>query len=153
MDFPLGCMRYYTLITLLFWQTKMDSIIFDLMMAPLWSKNLRGMSEEIIPLGMVGTVGTCLWRFVSHWVTLRLDVPCVSFPSKFWTLPSFWGPDPDILALALSDVSLPVPFAREGVAKLVMGIPRWFRWVTFLVSREAMRHSRVWGSRPFFSIW
>uniref|UniRef100_A0A0D3DKF6 Uncharacterized protein n=1 Tax=Brassica oleracea var. oleracea TaxID=109376 RepID=A0A0D3DKF6_BRAOL len=44
------------------------------------------------------------------------------------------------------DVSRPVSFAGEAVAKLVMGIPRRFRWVTFLVSREALRHSRVWGN-------
>ncbi|KAG2242422.1 hypothetical protein Bca52824_095735 [Brassica carinata] len=43
------------------------------------------------------------------------------------------------------DVS-PVSFAEEEVAKLIMGIPRRFRWVTFLVSREALRHSRVWGN-------
>ncbi|KAF2616813.1 hypothetical protein F2Q68_00039241 [Brassica cretica] len=44
------------------------------------------------------------------------------------------------------DVSRPVSFAGEAVANLVMGIPRRFRWVTFLVSREALRHSRVWGN-------
>ncbi|KAG5373913.1 hypothetical protein IGI04_042772 [Brassica rapa subsp. trilocularis] len=76
------------------------SSLFDLVMAPLWSRNLRGVSEEIIPLGMVGTVD------VSHLV-------------------SFFG---------------------EAVVKLVMGNPRRFRWVTFLVSREALRHSCVWGN-------
>ncbi|KAF2576231.1 hypothetical protein F2Q70_00003793 [Brassica cretica] len=45
-----------------------------------------------------------------------------------------------------ADVSRPVSFAGEAVAKLIMGIPRRFRWVTFLVSREALRHSRVWGN-------
>ncbi|KAH0898754.1 hypothetical protein HID58_048322, partial [Brassica napus] len=35
---------------------------------------------------------------------------------------------------------------REAVAKLIMGVPRRFRWVTFLVSKEALRHSRVWGN-------
>ncbi|KAF3561457.1 hypothetical protein DY000_02014917 [Brassica cretica] len=44
------------------------------------------------------------------------------------------------------DVSRPVSFAGEAVARLVMGIPRRFRWVTFLVSMEALRHSRVWGN-------
>ncbi|KAF3492603.1 hypothetical protein DY000_02052877 [Brassica cretica] len=78
----------------------MGSTIFDLVTALLWSRNLRGVSEEIVPLGMVGTV----------------------------------------------DVSRPVSFAGEAVAKLVMGIPRRFRWVTFLVRREALRHSRVWGN-------
>uniref|UniRef100_A0A0D3BGW9 Uncharacterized protein n=1 Tax=Brassica oleracea var. oleracea TaxID=109376 RepID=A0A0D3BGW9_BRAOL len=45
------------------------------------------------------------------------------------------------------DVSRPVSFAGEAVAKLIMGIPRRFRWVTFLVSRESLRHSRVWEVR------
>ncbi|KAL0815593.1 uncharacterized protein LOC106347715 isoform X2 [Brassica napus] len=27
-----------------------------------------------------------------------------------------------------------------------MGVPRRFRWVTFLMTREALRHSRVWGN-------
>ncbi|KAL0789749.1 hypothetical protein Bca101_005995 [Brassica carinata] len=49
------------------------------------------------------------------------------------------------------DVSRPVSFVGEAVAKLIMGIPRRFRWVTFLVSRESLRHSRVWG-KPSFSI-
>ncbi|KAL0749592.1 hypothetical protein Bca101_031595 [Brassica carinata] len=44
------------------------------------------------------------------------------------------------------DVFRPVSFAGEAVAKLIMVIPRRFRWVTFLVSREALRHSRVWGN-------
>ncbi|KAF2608922.1 hypothetical protein F2Q68_00043883 [Brassica cretica] len=44
------------------------------------------------------------------------------------------------------DVSRPVSFAGEAVAKLIMEIPRRFRWVTFLVSREALHHSRVWGN-------
>ncbi|KAG2288469.1 hypothetical protein Bca52824_048073 [Brassica carinata] len=38
------------------------------------------------------------------------------------------------------DVSRPVSFAGEAVAKLIMGIPRRFHWVTFLVSREAFRN-------------
>ncbi|KAF3580423.1 hypothetical protein DY000_02030819 [Brassica cretica] len=92
---PLTPLTWRTLMAL-----QMGSTIFDLVMAPLWSRNLRGVSEEIIPLGMVGTV----------------------------------------------DVSRPVSFAGEAVAKLVVGIPRRFRWVTFLVSREALRHSRVWGN-------
>ncbi|KAF2547615.1 hypothetical protein F2Q70_00021539 [Brassica cretica] len=44
------------------------------------------------------------------------------------------------------DVSHPVSFAGEAVANLIIGIPRRFRWVTFLVSREALRHSRVSGN-------
>ncbi|KAL0749602.1 hypothetical protein Bca101_031605 [Brassica carinata] len=41
------------------------------------------------------------------------------------------------------DVSRPVSFAGEAVAKLIMVIPRRFHWVTFLVSREALRHRNV----------
>ncbi|KAL0759192.1 hypothetical protein Bca101_075342 [Brassica carinata] len=51
--------------------------------------------------------------------------------------PSSWG---------TIDVSRPVSFAGEAVAKLIMGVPRRYRWVTFLVSREPLRHSRVWGN-------
>nr|VDD54717.1 unnamed protein product [Brassica oleracea] len=47
------------------------------------------------------------------------------------------------------NVSRPVSFAGEAVAKLIMGVPRRFLWVTFLVSREALRHSRVWGFVSF----
>ena len=36
----IGCMRFYTLITLLLWRTKMGSTIFDPVTAPLWSRNL-----------------------------------------------------------------------------------------------------------------
>ncbi|KAF3535072.1 hypothetical protein F2Q69_00022637 [Brassica cretica] len=39
-----------------------------------------------------------------------------------------------------------VSFAGEAVAKFIMGVPRRFCWVTFLMSREALRHSRVWGN-------
>ncbi|CAF1930010.1 unnamed protein product, partial [Brassica oleracea] len=28
-----------------------------------------------------------------------------------------------------------------------MGVPRRFQWVTFLVSREALRHSRIWARK------
>ncbi|KAH0903440.1 hypothetical protein HID58_042943 [Brassica napus] len=44
------------------------------------------------------------------------------------------------------NVSNLVSFAGEAVAKLIMGVPRRFRWVTFLMIREAMRHSRVCGN-------
>uniref|UniRef100_A0A0D3E8G8 Uncharacterized protein n=1 Tax=Brassica oleracea var. oleracea TaxID=109376 RepID=A0A0D3E8G8_BRAOL len=76
------------------------SITFDPVMAPFWSRNLRGVSGAITPSGTVGT----------------------------------------------ADVSRRVSFAGEAVAKFIMGVPRRFRWVTFLVSREALRHSRVWGN-------
>ncbi|KAL0876842.1 hypothetical protein Bca101_026547 [Brassica carinata] len=44
------------------------------------------------------------------------------------------------------DVSRPVSFVGEAVAKLVMNIPLQFRWVSFLVSKEALCHSRLWGA-------
>ncbi|KAL0796343.1 hypothetical protein Bca101_067720 [Brassica carinata] len=44
------------------------------------------------------------------------------------------------------DVSRPVSFAGEAVAKLVMEIPLQFRCVSFLVRKEDLRHSRIWGS-------
>ncbi|KAL0847185.1 hypothetical protein Bca101_020431 [Brassica carinata] len=44
------------------------------------------------------------------------------------------------------DVSRPVSFAGEAVAKLVNEIPLQFRWVSFLVSKEALRHSHIWAS-------
>ncbi|KAF2605788.1 hypothetical protein F2Q68_00044286 [Brassica cretica] len=37
-------------------------------------------------------------------------------------------------------VSRPVSFAGEEIAKLIMGVPRRFLWVNFLVSKEALRH-------------
>ncbi|KAF3544353.1 hypothetical protein DY000_02007716 [Brassica cretica] len=50
-----------------------------------------------------------------------------------------------------SDVSCMVSFAGEAVAKHIVGVPRRFPWVTFLVSKEALRHSRVWGKPYPFS--
>ncbi|KAH0883905.1 hypothetical protein HID58_060001 [Brassica napus] len=47
---------------------------------------------------------------------------------------------------SFGDVSHSFSFAGEVVAKLIMGVPRQFRWVTFLVSKEALHHSRVWGN-------
>ncbi|KAF3496559.1 hypothetical protein DY000_02053081 [Brassica cretica] len=44
------------------------------------------------------------------------------------------------------NMSCPVSFAEEAVSKLIMGVPRRFRWVTFLVSEEALRHNRVSGN-------
>ncbi|KAF3559203.1 hypothetical protein F2Q69_00012934 [Brassica cretica] len=43
-------------------------------------------------------------------------------------------------------VGYPTSWRTVVVAKLIMGVPRQFRWVTFLVSKEALRHSRVWGN-------
>ena len=34
-----------------------------------------------------------------------------------------------------------------------MVIPRCFRWVTFLVSSDALRHSRVWGEATLSSFY
>ncbi|KAH0862673.1 hypothetical protein HID58_079884 [Brassica napus] len=45
-----------------------------------------------------------------------------------------------------------VSFAGKAVAKLIMGVPRRFRWVTFLVSKEALRHSRIWGNMVRLSV-
>ncbi|KAH0903353.1 hypothetical protein HID58_042856 [Brassica napus] len=33
-----------------------------------------------------------------------------------------------------------------------MGVPRLFRWVIFLVSNEALHHSRVWGNMVRLSV-
>ncbi|KAL0758302.1 hypothetical protein Bca101_074452 [Brassica carinata] len=66
----------------------------------------------------------------SRYVFVKIQEP-VGYPTSWRTL----------------DVSRPVSIAREAVAKLIMGIPRRFHWVTFLVSREALRHSRVWERR------
>ncbi|KAF2556139.1 hypothetical protein F2Q68_00015242 [Brassica cretica] len=52
--------------------------------------------------------------------------------------PTFWRPV--------------ISFIGEAVAKLAMGIPRRFRCVNFLVSREALRHSRVWWSAARLSV-
>ncbi|KAL0886536.1 hypothetical protein Bca101_010519 [Brassica carinata] len=43
------------------------------------------------------------------------------------------------------DVSRPVSFNGEAVVKLAVEIPRRFRGVAFLTSKEALHHSRVWG--------
>ncbi|KAF3552073.1 hypothetical protein DY000_02006346 [Brassica cretica] len=65
----------------------------------------------------------------SRYVFVKIQEP-VGYPTSWRTV----------------DVSRPVSFAGEAVAKLIMGIPRRFRWVTFLASREALCHSRVWGN-------
>ncbi|KAF2546901.1 hypothetical protein F2Q70_00022579 [Brassica cretica] len=49
--------------------------------------------------------------------------------------PSFWR---------TVDVARPMSFIGDVVTKLVLGVPQWFRWVNFLMSKEALRHSRVW---------
>ncbi|KAF3587793.1 hypothetical protein F2Q69_00031269 [Brassica cretica] len=65
----------------------------------------------------------------SRYVFVKIQEP-VGYPTSWRTV----------------DISRPVSFAREAVAKLIMGMPRRFRWVTFLVSRETLRHSHVWGN-------
>ncbi|KAG2292752.1 hypothetical protein Bca52824_039421 [Brassica carinata] len=44
----------------------------------------------------------------------------------------------------IKDVAHPVSFIGEVVVKLVLGVPQRFQWVNFLMSKEALRHSRVW---------
>ncbi|KAF2596862.1 hypothetical protein F2Q68_00010489 [Brassica cretica] len=44
------------------------------------------------------------------------------------------------------DVGRPVSFLGEAVAKQVLAISRCFRRVPFLVSKEVLRHSRLWGN-------
>ncbi|KAF3585889.1 hypothetical protein F2Q69_00030632 [Brassica cretica] len=58
--------------------------------------------------------------------------------------PSFWR---------TVDVARPMSFIGEVLTKLVLGVPQRFRWVNFLMSKEALRHSRVWGEIPFFSFF
>ena len=53
----------------------------------------------------------------------------------------------------MTDVARPMSFIGEVVAKIVLGVPQWFRWVNFLMSKEALRHSRVWGEIPFFGFF
>ncbi|KAF2613348.1 hypothetical protein F2Q70_00011917 [Brassica cretica] len=55
------------------------------------------------------------WR--NRYVFVKIQEP-VGFPTSWRTV----------------DVSRPVSFAGEAVAKLIMGVPRRFRWVTFLDS-------------------
>ena len=51
----------------------------------------------------------------------------------------------------MTDVAHPVSFIVEVVVKVVLGVPQRFRWVNFLMNKEALRHSRVWGGIPFFA--
>ena len=79
-------------------------------------------------------------------VTPHLGVPSVSlFVCLILEFTVIFGFHWLTLGSRLSDVSRPVSFAGEAVARLIMGIPRRFRWVTFLVSKKALRQSRVWG--------
>ncbi|KAF3527964.1 hypothetical protein DY000_02043283 [Brassica cretica] len=49
------------------------------------------------------------------------------------------------------DVARPVSFLGEAVAKQVLAISRRFRRVPFLVSKEVLRHSRLWGNTVILS--
>ncbi|KAL0846869.1 hypothetical protein Bca101_020115 [Brassica carinata] len=44
------------------------------------------------------------------------------------------------------DVSRPVSFLGEAVAKKILMIPRRFREIRFLMSKEVLRHSHLWGN-------
>ncbi|KAF3563203.1 hypothetical protein DY000_02014357 [Brassica cretica] len=70
----------------------------------------------------------------------------VMAPFWSWNLRGVSGAITPLGTVGTADVSRRVSFAGEAVAKFIMGVPRRFRWVTFLVSREALRHSRVWGN-------
>ncbi|KAF2573143.1 hypothetical protein F2Q70_00005165 [Brassica cretica] len=58
--------------------------------------------------------------------------------------PSFWR---------IVDVARPVYFIGEVVAKLVLGFPQRFRWVNFLMSKEALYHSRNVARLPVLIIY
>ncbi|KAG2330196.1 hypothetical protein Bca52824_001376 [Brassica carinata] len=51
--------------------------------------------------------------------------------------PTFWR---------IVDVSCPVSFLGEAVAKKILMIPRCFREIRFLMSKEVLRHSHLWGN-------
>ncbi|KAL0759055.1 hypothetical protein Bca101_075205 [Brassica carinata] len=114
-------------LTHLTWRTLMaiqrGSITFDPVMVPLWSRNLRGVSGVITPSR--GVRGNHPFRdgWNSRYVFVKIQEP-VGYHTSWRTV----------------DVSRLVSFAREAVAKLIMGAPRRFRWVTFLMSRTAFRN-------------
>lgn len=53
----------------------------------------------------------------------------------------------------ITDVARLVSFIGEVLAKLMLGVPQRFRWVNFLMSKEAVCHSRVWGEIPLFGFF
>ncbi|KAF3563943.1 hypothetical protein DY000_02018067 [Brassica cretica] len=68
--------------------------------------------------------------------------PLVSKP-RFYHLRSRDGtPLVEEPSRGIKDVARLVSFIGEVVAKLVLGVPQRFRWVNFLMSKEALRHSR-----------
>lgn len=50
-----------------------------------------------------------------------------------------------VIYVFVLDVSRPLSFVGEELVKLALEIPRRFRWVGFLLSLEALRHSCIWG--------
>ncbi|KAG2307160.1 hypothetical protein Bca52824_026908 [Brassica carinata] len=50
------------------------------------------------------------------------------------------------------DVSRPVSFLGEAVAKKILMIPRHFREIRFLMSKEVLRHSHLWGKSLLLSL-
>ncbi|KAF2558052.1 hypothetical protein F2Q68_00016839 [Brassica cretica] len=58
--------------------------------------------------------------------------------------PSFWR---------TVDAARPVSFIGEVMVKFVLGVPQRFRWVNFLMSKEALRHSRNVARLPVSIIY
>ncbi|KAF3521671.1 hypothetical protein F2Q69_00048434 [Brassica cretica] len=67
--------------------------------------------------------------------------PLVSKPG-FYHLRSRDGSSPYPSFWRIMDVARPVSFIGEVVVKLLLGVPQRFLWVNFLMSKEALRHSR-----------
>ncbi|KAL0898633.1 hypothetical protein Bca101_082594 [Brassica carinata] len=113
-------------------------------MALLWSTSLQGVLGVITPLGMTGTSDMCSLKLQDCLVILHSGVLLVTLFSFLFDC-ILETPISHDLPLLL-DVSRLVSFSREVVVKLVMEIPRRFRGVAFLTSKEALCHSRVWGN-------
>ncbi|KAF2589819.1 hypothetical protein F2Q70_00039084 [Brassica cretica] len=54
--------------------------------------------------------------------------------------------DTPLVEEPLRDVARPVSFLGEAMEKQVLAISRRFRRVPFLVSKEVLRHSHLWGN-------
>ncbi|KAF3504114.1 hypothetical protein F2Q69_00042161 [Brassica cretica] len=97
-------------------------ILYSYYFAPLMNKPNRYMFVKIQePVG-----------YPTSWRTVDKCVPpgflCWRSSSEAYN-----GSSSTIPMGELSDVSRPVSFAGEAVAKLIMGVPRRFRWVNFLL--------------------
>ncbi|XP_048614626.1 uncharacterized protein LOC106395497 [Brassica napus] len=68
-------------------------------------------------------------NWTSRYVFMKIQEP--------FHYPTFWR---------TVDVSRPVSFLGEAVAKKMLAIPRRFRGVHFLMSKKVMRHRRLWGN-------